>query len=231
MTGQKSFRFKTWGGKRKGAGRKPKGEKAGVSHEVRPVIRPDNVVHVTLKPDAKIGYLRKREPRRLFNWALSVVGERKDFRICHISIQGNHVHLLCEADHKAALSNGMRAFLISVTRGFNGSTRRGCLFPDRYHARVIRTPRQLRNTLNYVFGNWRHHGFDRDYGRCRFDPYSSAVAFPGFHEMTEEETQVIRIPPYQALLRVAYAKSWLLREGWRKGGGPISCWDIPGSSR
>jgi hypothetical protein len=33
---QRGFGFTNWGGKRRGAGRKPKGERAGVSHAKRP---------------------------------------------------------------------------------------------------------------------------------------------------------------------------------------------------
>jgi REP element-mobilizing transposase RayT len=226
---QTKFVFpETWGGKRKGAGRKPKNELPGVPHVVRPIVNKHNVTHVVLRTDPSIGYLRKPDPKRAFNWALSVVGDRQDFRICQISIQGNHVHLLCEAEDRMALSRGMRAFQISAARGLNGDRRLGRVFIDRYHATIIRTPTQLRNALSYVFGNWRHHGYDRNYGRTRFDPYSSAISFGGFSEL--EEPEVFRIPPNQDLLRVALPKSWLLQRGWKeRGGGPISCYAVPGS--
>ena len=44
---QKAFVFRTWGGKRKGAGRKPVGAKAGVPHVEREVLAPRFPVHVT----------------------------------------------------------------------------------------------------------------------------------------------------------------------------------------
>ena len=34
----------------------------------------------------------------------------------------------------------------------------GKVFPDRYHAQIIRTPRQARHALAYVLNNWRKHG-------------------------------------------------------------------------
>jgi len=46
---QCDFVFKTWGGVRKGAGRKPVGERAGVSHRARPRIDVNLPAHVTLK--------------------------------------------------------------------------------------------------------------------------------------------------------------------------------------
>jgi hypothetical protein len=41
--------FPTWGGKRQGAGRKPKGPKAGGSHNRRPALAARFPVHVTVR--------------------------------------------------------------------------------------------------------------------------------------------------------------------------------------
>jgi hypothetical protein len=46
---QTTFKQFNWGGKRRGAGRKSKGERAGVSHAKRPEIDPRCPLHVTLK--------------------------------------------------------------------------------------------------------------------------------------------------------------------------------------
>ena len=228
MTGQKKFKFRQWGGKRKGAGRKRKSPRPTVKHDVRPPVNKNDVAHVTLRINDSIGYLRKREPMRVINWALAVMSKRTDMRICQISIQGNHVHLICEATDGKALSCGIRAFEISVTRGLNGLCgRKGNVFPDRYHLRVIKSPTQLRNTLNYVFGNWRHHGYDRYFQTgMRFDPYSSANTFGGFKELSPIEQHLFR--PDGDVFMVSLPKTWLLREGWRKGGGLISCFSVPG---
>jgi hypothetical protein len=40
-----------WGGKRRGAGRKPKGERAGVSHAKRPELKRERPLLVTLSID------------------------------------------------------------------------------------------------------------------------------------------------------------------------------------
>ena len=42
------------GGKRKGAGRKPKGARAGSPHKRRPAIRPDQPLHVVLRVVAQV---------------------------------------------------------------------------------------------------------------------------------------------------------------------------------
>ena len=42
-------KFRNWGGARKGAGRKPKGERAGVSHTTRAKLASRFPVHVTVR--------------------------------------------------------------------------------------------------------------------------------------------------------------------------------------
>ena len=93
--------------------------------------------------------------------ATIVTARREDFRIAHMSIQCNHIHLLVEADHKAALSKGVRGFSISAARQINkaitargGDRRTGKVIGDRFHARPLTSPRAVRNTLAYVRGIW-----------------------------------------------------------------------------
>src|SRR6188474_1015321 len=47
------------GGRRRGAGRKPRGARAGVSHRPRPVIRKRTPVHVTVRLVPEVGSLRR----------------------------------------------------------------------------------------------------------------------------------------------------------------------------
>src|SRR5262249_56829010 len=95
-------------------------------------------------------------------------GLRARFRIVHVSIQRNHVHMLVEADSKLALARGMQGFQISAARNINTllgpdkyRRRRGPVFADRYHLEVITSPRQARHALSYVLNNWRKHREDR----------------------------------------------------------------------
>ena len=55
---QLALPLKTWGGRRKGAGRKPNGAKAGVSHLARARFPGRHPVHVTLGTLQGVGYLR-----------------------------------------------------------------------------------------------------------------------------------------------------------------------------
>jgi len=214
------------GGKRKGAGR-PRRPKAGEWHKTRAEVNHAHPQHVTLRVSGAVGHLRRRTIWKAIRGALLHSAGRDDFRIVHMSLQGNHIHLVCEADNKKALSSGVWGFEISAARQINGITgRSGEVFPDRYHVRSMSSLRQTRNCVSYVLNNWRHHRgaqgpvlFDG-----KIDPYSSGVWFPYWKERTVPE---IHIPPGYDPPPVCRPRSWLLNVGLKKV-EPISVWEIPG---
>ena len=84
--------------------------------------------------------------------------DRFGFRMIHFSIQSNLLHLICEAVDRVALSKGMQAPSVRVARAVNRLWQRmGRVFVDRYHSVILRTARQVRNTLLYVLQNIRKH--------------------------------------------------------------------------
>ncbi|MGN6105571.1 MAG: hypothetical protein ACTHU0_10735, partial [Kofleriaceae bacterium] len=97
---QQELRFKQRGGKRSGAGRPPKGARSSQRHKRRPEHVARYPVHVTIRVAADVSRLRTNEMFRAFRDATIVTARRSDFRIVHLSIQGNHVHLIAEAEHK-----------------------------------------------------------------------------------------------------------------------------------
>src|SRR5690348_17374364 len=141
-------------------GPKPKGPR-GSPHTVRPELKARHPVHVVLRVVSAVGNLRRRATYKAVREATLTTARREDFRIVHLSIQRNHLHLLVEADHKGALASGMQGFQISAAKHLNaaiskdrpGPRRRGAVFPDRYHAEIITTPTQARHALNYVVIN------------------------------------------------------------------------------
>ena len=166
--------------------------------------------------------------------ATFVVAWRSDFRIVHASVQRTHVHLVVEAEHRTALATGMKAFQISAAkhinaalRGGDGKRRKGQVFADRYHAVILRSPRQVRNTLAYVLNNWRHHGEDRQGSAQAWlvDPFSTAVQFTGWKEREREGRFRVR-STYQPL-HVWEPRTWLLTTGWRRR-GLVSVYEVPG---
>jgi REP element-mobilizing transposase RayT len=221
---QRTFAFRTWGGARAGAGRPPKGDRAGMPHQRRPALRNTHPVHVTLRVSREVGRLRRRRAYQCVSRALVTCIRRHDFRIVHVSIQATHLHLLCEADDARALANGVRGFAISAARGLNRAAhRRGRVFPDRFHAEVITTPRQARHALAYILNNWRKHREDAR-RTWRVDPYSSAVAFPGWRGRAGRP---FAWPRGFQPLPVAFPTVWLLTQGWRRA-GPIDLYQVPG---
>ncbi len=162
--------FKPRGGKRRGAGRKPKGKRAGSPHKKRPVLKRRFPVHVVLRVHRDMVSLRRRRMYSALRLATLAVAMRElhfkeegAFRIVHLSIQRTHVHLIVEADHATALSRGMQSFQISAAKHLNrevsvgrAEQRRGTVFPDRFHQEIIKTPRQARHTLAYVLRNASH---------------------------------------------------------------------------
>ena len=86
-----------WGGKRRGAGRKPAGERAGVSHARRPKLAARYPVLVTMRLCAGLASLRADDTHELVKRSF-VAAESADFRVIEYSVQSNHI--LCAAAHK-----------------------------------------------------------------------------------------------------------------------------------
>jgi REP element-mobilizing transposase RayT len=144
------------GGKRRGAGRKPNGARARERHEARPEFRSYHALHVVMRIAPGVGSLRRRRMYKAMRDATITAALRERFRIVHISLQRTHVHMIVEAEDKAALARGMQGFQISAARHINtplgdGVRRRsGKVFADRYHVEVITSPTRARYTLSYV---------------------------------------------------------------------------------
>src|SRR5262249_9688541 len=111
----------TRGGRRKGAGRPAKGPRSSERHKARPLHNHRHPVHVTTRVVGDVSNLRHRDMYMQLREATIVTARREDFRIVHLSIQRNHLHLIVEADHKDALSRGMQGFSISAAKRINAT--------------------------------------------------------------------------------------------------------------
>src|SRR6266446_445464 len=173
---QMVMKLPSHGGKRKGAGRKPKnGGKAGVSHAARPQFKARHPVHVTMRLLSGVGYLRGYSRRRAIEDALRAVKLRFGMRVVHYSIQGNHLHLIVECDEPSALSRAIQGLAIRLARALNRlAGRTGKVFSDRFHAHVLKTMREVANAVRYVLENFRHH-LREDVAPQGADPCSSAA--------------------------------------------------------
>ncbi len=177
---------KTWGGKRDGAGRKKSKTKHDAPHRSRDKHVGRHPVHVVLRTLPDVPRLRSDDVYEALAKTLAKVGERIDFRVVHVSLQHNHVHLLVEADNNDALESGMRAFAISFARRINRVFKRsGRVWAFRYHTTALTSPRQTRNALVYVINNWRRHNEDErelDLRTAKLDRFSSAIRFTEWHD-------------------------------------------------
>jgi hypothetical protein len=151
---------------------------------------------------------------------------RTTFRITDFSIQTNHLHFVVEAAGCEALADGMRSLAGYIVRPLNRAMagRCGQLVDERYHRRVLTSPREVRNALRYVINNARHHA-ERDHYYFHpewIDPFSSAGWFDGWREevsarAVEERGRRVTAEP----------KTWLRRSGWRKW-GLLAFDEVPG---
>ena len=224
------------GEKRRRVGRPKQGERASERHQVRAAFRASEPVHVILRAHPEVGSLRKGELFHAIREALIIVGKLEDFHVVQFSVQRTHIHMVCEAGGRRALWRGMQGFGISAAKHINaairdveGKRRRGSVFPDRYHVRILKTPTQVRNCLRYVLNNWRHHGEDCGGGSrtWKLDPFSSAVTFEGWKEREERGGRFVQ-PPTYITPWVWTPATWLLNVGWRRL-GLISAYDVPGA--
>jgi len=200
--------FPSRGGQPGRSGRKPKGERAGVSHRRRAELKGDAPLHVVVRLERGLPSMRRRREYRTLCQAFAQGCEKEGFRLNQYSVQSNHLHLLVEADGRRELSLGMQGLLIRIAKGLNRLWRRkGSVFADRFFARVLSSPREVRNALAYVLNNARKHGiFLRGH-----DPYTSAERFDGWRRRPRSTGAL----PTPLLPR---ARTWLLHLGWRRHG-------------
>jgi putative transposase len=155
-------------------------------------------VHVTVRVREHVWNLRSRRCHAVVAAALRGVRGRSDFRVVHFSIQGNHVHLIVEADDAESLARGMKALLARLGMRLNAlMSRRGQVFQDRYHAHVLRSPTEVRRALAYVLGNFASHTLRR-----------GGSVSPGFVDLYSSAAS--RGPDGDSP-PVAEPRSWLLR--------------------
>jgi REP element-mobilizing transposase RayT len=170
-----------------------------------------------MRARAGLPSLRGRAVYAAIELAIVASAARTDCRVVHFSVQEDHLHLLLEAHDGRALSSGARGLAIRIARAVNRACgRRGAIWDGRYDRHDLRTPREVRHCLRYVLNNALKHGHvGIDFDRC-----SSARWFDGWREVPPAPptgTPVVQAP-----------RTWLLSVGWRRAGGPIGVYEVPG---
>jgi REP-associated tyrosine transposase len=220
-TRQQTFEYRTHGGARLGAGRKPNGPHAGERHGRRPSVDARVPLHVTMRIARGVPSLRAQRCMALVRRAFAGGRERFGFRLVHYAVQPDHLHLVVEAADKRALTRGARRLSVRIARLLNrGLGRAGQVFADRYHARPLRTPREVRRALAYVLLQERRHAAKRRTGMTtKLDACSSAAWFDGWARGRKRDGP---------LAETVAARTWLLAVGWRRH-GLIDPVEVPGS--
>src|SRR5262249_2536882 len=124
---------------------------------------------------------------------------RFGLRIVRFSVQGNHLHLLVEAAETRALLRGIKGVSVRIAKRMNALMQRhGRVIGDRYHARTLRTPTQVRRAITYIRDNPKQPMAQRGQTppTAWVDPYSS-----------DSPALTAALPP---------PRIWLVRVGWRR---------------
>lgn len=201
-----------WGGRRRGAGRKP-GARPPVPHRPRAGVAGRFPAHVTLKLRAGIPSLRSVRVVRAVERSFRESCDRGDFRLVHYTLLHNHAHCIVEVSDAAALAGGMKAIGARLARAVNRVFgRHGPVLLERFHLRVLRTPLEVRRALAYVLLNARRHAARVARGRG-IDPCSSGRWFDGWRRQPPGANPAAASAP-----TVASPRTWLLRVGWRRHG-------------
>lgn len=246
-------------GRRKGAGRKRASSdgRPNVPHRTRPEHKGRFPVHVTMRARRDVPPLRTQLVRNLVRDVLKAQAKRSyasEFQVVHFSIQRDHLHLIVEAllpggaadearrdgalgeqanrratqgrgnQEREALRRGISGLAISFARKLNRRLgRRGKVWADRHHRRDLESPTAVRNTIRYVLQNWLRHGM-KTFGDGVVDPYSTALRFRGW---ADPHATILETEPWPD----PAPRTWLLREGWTRAGGPLRTTDVPPAAR
>ena len=219
--------LRTWGGRRAGAGRKSSNGRPGIKHEQRKRVNGNEPMHVTMRIVRGLPSMRKKQTYAIVKMAIEIASKREDFAVVQYSVQRDHLHLMIEADGNASLARGIQSLTVRLARNLNKLLRRkGPVFSDRYHLRILKTPRETYLALGYILNNARRHAHkesvhvDDDF----VDPISSAFTFDGWASFPRHARTYGFEPP-----DLPDARTWLLRVGWRHY-GPLDIRLVPGGA-
>ena len=118
-SGQHALKFESWGGARKGAGRKRVQARPRVPHRRRVQLSARYPVHITLRREAGLESLRRRRAYAVVRAALAAGASRHGMRLVQFSVMTNYLHLVCEAHDERALARRIQGLCIRIARTLN----------------------------------------------------------------------------------------------------------------
>lgn len=183
---------------RKGAGRPSKHDK-GIRHIEREQLKKTSNLHITVKLEKSKAGLKNKQTLALLHKAIKKA-RLSGLRILHYTLEFDHIHMLIEADNNHQLSRGMQSFGITFSKGINKLKKlQGNVYKNRYHLRLIKTYKEIKNVMNYILSNGVKHKTS-----SFVNHFNSLVIvrnldklYPGFELMIEDTLR--RSPALQAL--------------------------------
>src|SRR5262249_39097408 len=152
MARQQELIFRTWGGRRKRAGRKHCTNQ--LPHVARPELDSNHPLHVTTRVRPEVISLRRSKSFAAVKRVIKACREQFGLRICQWVVVGNHFHALVEAEDRVALGRGIKGLNVRLAKALNRLMgRTGPVMKDRFHVRALKTPTEVRNALLYLAQN------------------------------------------------------------------------------
>jgi putative transposase len=221
-------RNKGWGGKRARSGRP--NLSGTVSHMKRSLVNIKTPLHITLRLEDRLPSIRNK--RLLIEFKKSAqLAKAQGLYILQFSIQSNHIHIFAESKGNRALALGMQSLagrFARIIRSYSfkrGGKSKGSVFQGRYHLHVLKTPSEVKNTLEYVLLNLSKHQKLIEY----IDSFSSGRFFRHWPKLLGAryknliradveffEHQENRSDSFSFL---SQPQSWLAQTGWMRACG------------
>lgn len=156
---------------RKGAGRPAKVD-IGIRHIRRERLGKPSALHLTIKVRENKADIQNKKILKALHHAIKRARLQR-LKVIHYTLEYNHAHLVVEAADNRILHKGMQAFGISLAKAINKMKQaKGTVYKHRYHFRKLRSRREVKNALQYVWGN----GIKHKRAMSRFDLYNSLPA-------------------------------------------------------
>lgn len=149
----------SWGGRRAGAGAKPKKKIRGGVHSGRPPFTAKQPLYVALVADEGLPSMRARKSLIAAHVSLARQSGRFGFRIVHYHIEKNHLHMVVEAKDRESLGRGMKGLGIRLAKALNRAWgRKGAVFSERYLSQVLSSASEVDAVLDGLAERKRRDG-------------------------------------------------------------------------
>ncbi|HEX3594742.1 MAG TPA: transposase, partial [Polyangiaceae bacterium] len=115
-------------------------------------------IHVTMRLVNGLPNLRRKQLATLVFSAFREAKAHLGTRVVQFSVQSNHLHVIAETEDRRTLARAMKGLAVRLARRLNRELdRTGRVFSERYHARSLKTPLEVRRALVYVLRNNHKH--------------------------------------------------------------------------